>query len=91
MKQINEEEVLNENDSNEAVENSSVSLDENTSKSSKKGKKKIIVILVIVLLVLALVGFFVYKNYFSKPVETITTKTKQKEVYSKYRMSGNQL
>lgn len=91
MKEINEEEVLNENDSNEAVENSSVSLDENTSKSSKKGKKKIIVILVIVLLVLALVGFFVYKNYFSKPVETITTKTKQKEVYSKYRMSGNQL
>lgn len=47
--------------------------------------------MVIVLLVLALVGFFVYKNYFSKPVENTTAKTKSKEVYSKYRMSGNQL
>lgn len=96
MDENNEEEVLNENASNELVEegSNSISLNENTNNSSKKNKKvnkKIIIILIIVLLVLTLVGFFVYKNYFSKPVETITTKTKAKEVYSKYRMSGNKL
>ena len=96
MDENNEEEVLNENASNELVEevSNSISLNENTnnsSKKNKKGNKKIIIILIIVLLVLILVGFFVYKNYFSKPAETITTKTKAKEVYSKYRMSGNKL
>ena len=91
MDENNEEEVLNKNASNELIEegSNSISLNENTNNSPKKNKKvnkKIIIILIIVLLVLALVGFFIYKNYFSKPAETITTKTKAKEVYSKYRM-----
>lgn len=74
-------------------ENASLDIHDNKSKNKKKKrvKKKTIVILVLLIFVLLLGGgYFVYKTYFLKP-EKSTEKTKVKEVYSKYRMSGNGL
>lgn len=75
--------------------NVETSLEENTSKSSKKVKRRkrkiVILIILLLIIILVVVGVFVYKNFFSKPVKTTTKETKVKEVYSKYRMTGNGL
>lgn len=68
------------------------SLDKNSNQLPKnKSKKKKVLIIVLIVLILIIVSIFIYKRYFDKPVETTSNKTKAKEVYSKYRMSGNGL
>lgn len=64
-------------------------LSNDNNKSSKKRTN--IGVILILLIILSAGSIFIYQNYFSKQVKTTTSKTKVKDVYSKYRMSGNEL
>lgn len=84
---IEKEEISKKDNEND------ISLDSNLNNSRKKDNKnkKIIILIILIILILLVLVFAIYKVYFTKSEKPTVTKTKAKEVYSKYRMPSNEL